>query len=130
MTRDNSPDTSDEEEEEVSTKQDTTLSTKEEDGFDSDASNEEHKSKTVREHYKSISEDKTNSFTHSLTGFNTKSKSTALYYIFVFEFCKDRRGQREMDSTSRHARFDIRGNRGEGFGLRLCTHVSFSRRKT
>ena len=48
MTIDNSPDTSDEEED-ISTKEDTTLSKRDEDdGFDSDASNEEHKSKTVR----------------------------------------------------------------------------------
>ena len=49
MTIDNTPDTSDEEEEDVSTKEDTTLSKRDDDdGFDSDASNEEHKSKTVR----------------------------------------------------------------------------------
>ena len=49
MTIDNTPDTSDEEDEDVSTKEDTTLSKRDDDdGFDSDASNEEHKSKTVR----------------------------------------------------------------------------------
>ena len=49
MTIDNTPDTSDEEEEDISTKEDTTLSKRDDDdGFDSDASNEEHKSKTVR----------------------------------------------------------------------------------
>lgn len=54
MTIDNSPDSSSDED--VSTKEDTTIrrkqvtssSKEEEDGFDSDASNEEHKSKTVR----------------------------------------------------------------------------------